>query len=360
MVEPGDRPRRFASVDALRGITVAAMLLVNNPGDWAHVYPWLRHAPWHGFTPTDLVFPLFLFVVGASISLGLAPRADAGMQTAELRRAVLLRAVRIVALGLVLHALAYWLLQRGDFRPWGVLQRIGICYGVAGLLALHATARTQWAAIAALLLGYWALLASYGGFEPEVNLASRVDTALLGSMVYQFDPASGRGHEPEGLLSTFPAIATTLLGVRAGEWLRHARALRLWAMGAALLLLGGLWSLVLPLNKNLWTPSYVLWSGGWAALALATCHALIDRRHWPALGRRFGANAITAYAGSAAMVYAMSAAGWWQPLYRVGFAQWMTPCWGPHLPSLAFAMTFVLTWWVIVYAMDRRGLRLRI
>lgn len=360
MVEPGDRPRRFASVDALRGITVAAMLLVNTPGDWSHVYPWLRHAPWHGFTPTDLVFPLFLFVVGVSVSLGLTPRANAGMQAATLRRAVLLRAVRIVALGLALHALAYWLLQRDGFRPWGVLQRIGICYGVTGLLALHATARTQWAVIAALLLGYWALLASYGGLEPEVNLASRVDTALLGSMVYQFDPVSGRGHEPEGLLSTFPAIATTLLGARAGEWLRNARALRLWAMGAALLLLGGSWSLVLPLNKNLWTPSFVLWSGGWAALALAACHALIDRRHWPALGRRFGANAITAYAGSAAMVYVLAAVGWWEPVYVVGFAQWMTPHWGPYLPSLAFAMTFVLTWWVIVYAMDRRGLRLRI
>jgi predicted acyltransferase len=358
--QASERPRRFASVDALRGITVAAMLLVNNPGDWSHVYPWLRHAPWHGFTPTDLVFPLFLFVVGASISLGVAPRADAGTQMSALRRAVLLRAVRIVALGLAVHALAYWLLQRGDFRPWGVLQRIGICYGVAGLLALHATARTQWAAIATLLLGYWVLLASHGGFEPEVNLASRVDAALLGPMAYQFDPASGRGHDPEGLLSTFPAIATTLLGVRAGAWLRHARALRLWAMGVALLLLGGLWSLVLPLNKNLWTPSYVLWSGGWAALALATCHALIDRRHWPALGRRFGVNAITAYAGSAAMVYALSAAGWWQPIYVVGFAQWMTPRWGPYLPSLAFALAFVLTWWAIVYAMDRRGLRLRI
>jgi predicted acyltransferase len=360
MVERGDRPRRFASVDALRGITVAAMLLVNNPGDWSHVYPWLLHAPWHGFTPTDLVFPLFLFVVGASISLGLAPRADAGTQTSALRRALLLRAARIVALGLALHALAYWLLQRDEFRPWGVLQRIGICYGVAGLLALHATARAQWTAIATLLLGYWALLASHGGFEPGVNFASRVDTAVLGSMVYQFDTASGLGHEPEGLLSTFPAIATTLLGVRAGEWLRHARALQLWAMAAALLLLGGLWSLALPLNKNLWTPSYVLWSGGWAALALATCHALIDRRHWPALGRRFGANAITAYAGSAAMVYALSAAGWWQPVYVVGFAQWMTPRWGPYLPSLAFALAFVLTWWAIVYAMDRRGVRLRI
>jgi predicted acyltransferase len=241
-----------------------------------------------------------------------------------------------------------------------VLQRIGVCFAAAGLAALHLRARGQWLCIAALLLGYWALLASTGGVEPWTNLASRVDTAMLGAHAYLFDPASGRGHDPEGLLSTLPAIASTLLGLRAGAWLRGGDARRLWLAGFAALALGALWAQVFPLNKNLWTSSYALWTGGWAMLALALAHALVDDRGWPALGRSFGVNAIAAYAGSGVMVYLFAAAGWWEPVYRVGFAGWMTPRFGPYLPSLAFAIAFVAFWWVVVWWMDRRGWRISI
>ncbi|WP_242108863.1 acyltransferase family protein [Luteimonas aquatica] len=351
---------RFASVDALRGITVAAMLLVNNPGSWDFVYAPLEHAPWHGCTPTDLIFPAFLFVMGVSVTLGLAPRLERGADRARLRREVLLRAARIVGLGLLLHLIAWLALDREYFRPWGVLQRIGVCFAAAGLLAIHARARTQWCVLAALLLGYWALLAAGGSYEPWTNLASRLDAALWGPHNYRFDAASGHGHDPEGLLSTLPAIATALLGVRAGAWLREGRLGALLLGGAAALALGAAWALVFPLNKNLWTSSYVLWTGGWTMLALAACHVAIDRRGWPALGRRFGVNAIAAFAGSALMVYLLLAMGWWEPAYRLGFAQWMTPRWGPYLPSLAFALAFVALWWGIVYGMDRRGWRLRI
>lgn len=358
--EAAGKPRRLASVDALRGLTVAAMLLVNTPGDWSHVYAPLLHAEWHGCTPTDLVFPFFLFIVGVSIALGVSPRAEGGGDRAGLRRAVLWRATRIVGLGLLLHLAAWWLLDREYFRPWGVLQRIGICFAVAGLLALHTRARAQWLCISALLLGYWALLAWSGGFEPWINLASRIDAAMLGPHAYLFDPGSGRGHDPEGLLSTLPAIATTLLGLRAGHWLRHGRVRRLCVAGAAALALGALWSQAMPLNKNLWTSSYVLWTGGWALLALAAAHALIDVRGWPAVGRSFGINAIAAYAGSALMVYVLAALGWWEPLYRIGFAAWMAPRVGPTLPSLAFALAFVALWWGVVAWMDRRGWRITI
>ncbi|WP_407354669.1 acyltransferase family protein [Luteimonas sp. R10] len=351
---------RFASVDALRGLAVAAMLLVNTPGDWGHVYAPLLHAPWHGCTPTDLIFPFFLFVVGVSIALGLAPRVEAGADRAGLQRAVLARALRIVALGLTLHLLAWWALDAEHYRPWGVLQRIGLCFLVVGSLALHAQARTQWAILGGLLLGYWALLAAGGSQSPSHNLASRIDTALFGPLLYQFDPASGRGHDPEGLVSTLGAVATTLLGLRAGAWLRGGRRDRLWQAGVAALALGAGWAPLLPLNKNLWTPSYVLWSGGWALLALAAMHALVDRRGWPAIGRRFGVNAIAAYAGSAAMVYLLVAAGWWDAVYRIGFAGWMTPRFGPYVPSLAFALAFVGAWWLLVFAMDRRGWYLKI
>ncbi|MET1162116.1 MAG: heparan-alpha-glucosaminide N-acetyltransferase domain-containing protein [Pseudoxanthomonas sp.] len=346
--------RRFDSVDALRGITVAAMLLVNNPGDWGHVYAPLLHSEWNGCTPTDLVFPLFLFIVGVSIALGIVPRVEAGADLAELRRAVLIRAAKIVGLGLLLHLLAFWLLDRDWFRPWGVLQRIGLCFAAAGLLATATREKAQWAIIAVLLLGYWALLVVGGSFAPWENLASRVDTALLGPMAYQFDPATGRGHDPEGLLSTLPAIATTLLGMRAGQWLRGGDTKRLLLAAVVALAVGWLWSRWLPFNKNLWTSSYVLWTAGWAMLALAACHLLVDVRKWPAWGRRFGVNAIAAYAGSAAMVYAFAGLGAWEPIYRTGFSDWMAPRFGPTLPSLAFALVFVAFWWAVVLWMDRR------
>lgn len=354
------RPTRFASLDALRGLTVAAMLLVNDPGDWGHVYAPLLHSQWHGCTPTDLVFPFFLFIVGASLALGLLPGVDAGTDAATLRRAVYWRAAKIVGLGLALHLLAFWLLDRPHLRPWGVLQRIGLCFLAAGVAATAFKPRAQVALIAVLLLGYWALLALGGGYEPLTNLASRIDAALLGPHGYQFDPATGLGHDPEGLLSTLPAIATTLLGLRAGDWLRRSDARQLLPAAALMLLLGGAWSWWLPWNKNLWTPSFVLWSGGWAMAALWLAHRLVDVRGWPPLGRAFGVNAITAYAGSALMVYVFAALGWWQPIYRVGFAGWMTPRFGPYLPSLAFAVVFVALWWGVVKWMERRGWQVKI
>jgi predicted acyltransferase len=336
------------------------MLLVNTPGDWSHVYRPLLHSDWDGCTPTDVVFPLFLFVAGASISLGLVPRIERGENTSVLRRAVLWRALRLVCLGLLLNLCAWGLLDKPHFRPWGVLQRIGLCVACAGVLAIQARPLTQWATVLALLVGYWALLAWGGGYAPWVNLASRVDTALLGPLVYEFDPATGRGHDPEGLLSTLPAIATTLLGVRAGDWLRGGQSRWLLPAGAAALLAGALWAPLLPINKNLWTSSYVLWTGGWSMLALWGSHYLIERRGWPALGRRFGVNAIAAYAGSGLLYFVLAALGWWGPIYRIGFAGWMAPRFGPYASSLAFTLTFVLAWWLVVRAMDRRHWYLRI
>lgn len=350
---------RLDSVDALRGLTVAAMLMVNNPGDWGHVYAPLQHAAWHGCTPTDLIFPFFLFIVGVSLSLAFGPRIEAGANPAALRRALLWRALRIFALGLVLHALAYWAMDTRAFRPMGVLQRIALCLAAAGLLAIHTKARTQWAVLGAILLGYWALLTAGGDLGKEGNLASRFDAAVLGRFAFEYDAASGRGHEPEGLLSTLPAIATTLLGVRAGDWLRRGQTQRLWQAALAALAVGGLWSLVFPLNKQLWTSSYVLWSGGWALLALASAHHAIDRHGWPALGRSFGVNAIAAYAGSWLMVCLLEALHWGRPLYRLGFA-WMTPYTGARLPSFAFALAVVLVWWGVAAALDRRKIRFKL
>jgi len=352
--------RRYASVDALRGLTVAAMLLVNNPGDWSHVYAPLLHAPWHGCTPTDLVFPFFLFVVGVSTSLGIVSRAEAGSSRAVLQRGIVVRALRIVALGLALNLLAWWAFDRDYVRLWGVLQRIGLCFLVAAPPALWWKPRTQWLCIAAILLGYWALLAAGGPLARYVNLPDRIDTALFGPLLYDFDAATGRGHDPEGLLSTLPAIATTLLGVRAGEWLRRGALRTLALAAAAMLACGWLWSFALPFNKPLWTSSYVLWTAGLATAALLLLHALVDRRGWPALGRSYGVNAITAFAGSAAVVYLLAPPGWWEAIYRNAFAGWMTPRFGPYVPSLAFALAYVALWWLLVRWMDRRGWHVKV
>lgn len=191
------RAPRFASVDALRGLTVAAMLLVNDPGDWAHVYAPLLHSEWIGCTPTDLVFPFFLFIVGVSIALGIAPRVEAGADLRGIRHAVLVRSLRIIGLGLLLNLLAFWLLDKPWFRPWGVLQRIGLCFLVAGWLATWLRPRGQWAVLVSLLAGYGLLLAGTGGTAQWSNIASRVDTALLGHHVYAFDVASGRAMIPK-------------------------------------------------------------------------------------------------------------------------------------------------------------------
>jgi predicted acyltransferase len=356
---------RLASVDALRGLTVAAMLLVNDPGDWGHVFAPLEHSAWNGCTPTDLIFPFFLFVAGVSIALSVGLRIDSGTDIAALGRAVLVRALRIVALGLALHALAHWTMGTPAFRPFGVLQRIGICFAAAGLLAIYTKARTQWITLWAILLGYWALMAWGGPLDKEGNLASRLDTALLGRFAYEFDLVTGLGHEPEGLLSTLPSIATTLLGVRAGDWLlgregQPSGAVRyLWHAGLAALAMGWLWSFVFPLNKNLWTSSFVLWSAGWAMLALALCHVVMDLRSWPPLGRRFGVNAIAVYAGAWVMTCVLEGLHWMEPLYTNGFA-WMTFYFGPFVPSLAFAIAFVAFWWLVAVVLDRRRIYFKI
>lgn len=351
--------KRLASLDALRGCTVAAMLLVNDPGDWGHVYAPLEHSAWNGCTLTDLIFPFFLFVVGVSVALALLPRLEQGADPASLGSAALWRALRIIVLGVVINLLAAWLMPHAHLRFPGVLQRIGICFAGVALFAIYTRPRTQWLAIVLLLVGYWGLLLLGGSLEPWVNIVSRTDSAVFGRFVYSIDPVSGRGHDPEGLLATIPSLIGTLLGLRAGCWLRKGELKPLLVAAIVSLLLGALWSWWLPFNKNLWTPSFVLWCTGWATLALLAFHLLIDQHRWPSIGRRFGVNAIAAYAGSELMQIVLPSLGkkWF---YEHAFASWMTPLFGPYVPSLAFALVFLAVWWVIVRAMDRRGIHLKL
>src|SRR5690242_18225762 len=248
---------RLASLDALRGLTVAGMLLVNDPGDWDRVYRPLEHAGWNGCTPTDLVFPFFLFVMGVSVALAILPRLEQGAAPGRLRNAALWRALRILVLGLAINALAAWWLPAREMRWPGVLQRIGVCFAVVAALAIHTPRRAWWLAIAALLAGYSVLLLSGGTLDKWANVVDRIDGAVFRRYVWDHDPATGLVHDPEGLPATLPAIASSLLGLCAGLWLRAGQLGRLLVAGVAALALGAAWSWWIPLNKNLWTPSFV-------------------------------------------------------------------------------------------------------
>ncbi len=364
-------PPRILSVDVLRGLTVAAMVLVNNPGSWAHVYGPLRHAEWHGATFTDTIFPFFLFIVGVAIPLALGPRQEAGRSGLALR--VLRRATVIFALGLLLHALPWFHLA--TVRIPGVLQRIAVCYLAVALVFLWTDGVAGWrkqAGVAAtLLVGYWLLMTHVappggvaGDLSPAGNLAGYVDRLVLGPHIWQV----AKVYDPEGLLSTLPAIATTLLGVLAGAWLRSggqpARAAGGLALaGLAGLALGAAWGLVFPLNKSLWTSSYALFMSGLAALTLAACHFIVEARGWRGWTGPFvvlGLTALPLFFLSSLMARCLY-------LLRVGPERVRLQAWlfgrlfAPWLPpldaSLAYALLYVLLWWVLMWALHRTATR---
>ncbi|MEK8047566.1 acyltransferase family protein [Ideonella margarita] len=356
------RPPRLASVDAVRGIAVAAMILVNSPGDWGHVWWPLEHAEWHGCTPTDLIFPLFLFIVGVSLAMATGPLRDTHASARAPLRPWLARAARLVVLGLVLHLVAHLALGTAHFRPMGVLQRIGLCFGVAAVCLLRwpLTSPARWLAPLLAVLAVWGTLLLTGGtLAPLHNLAARVDVAVLGPLVWQYDAATGLGHEPEGLLSTLGALGTCWLGVMAGELLRRGHASgaasrQLAVMTAVLLIAGALTKALWPWNKALWTPSFVLWTGGCATAVLLLAHRLIDLRGAPAVGRAFGINAITAYAGSWLLTCLLDGTGWGPAAYA-RLAAALPGHWPLELPSHAWALAQVLVWWLVVRYMQRRG-----
>lgn len=359
--------RRLESVDALRGATIAGMIVVNNPGTWSAVYPQLEHAPWNGWTYTDTIFPFFLFAVGVSMALSLGGRRAAGASVDALLRKTVLRAAILFALGLLLNLVGFLAFHREHYRIPGVLQRIGLCVLFAGAIYLAARVRgAAWGA-AALLLGYWAIMAS-GSLDPESNLASRIDRVALGP--HTFAPA----FDPEGLLSTLPAIATTLLGVLAGERLRSTAATSrqitdLLAAGAAAAAAGLAWGAVFPVNKSLWTSSYALLMSGLAAVTLAGCMAVIDvagLRTWAAPFVWLGRNAIAAFLLSSLTAVALIAIklpgpdgrprSLWTAAYRTVFDRFADP----RLGSLLFALAYLAVWVVVFGLLYRKRLFLKV
>jgi predicted acyltransferase len=355
---------RLRSLDVFRGLTMAAMVIVNNPGDWNTVYWPLLHAEWHGWTPTDLIFPFFLFIVGAAIPLASGRRGWP---------AVLRRTAVIIGAGWFLAAVPQFRLE--TLRLPGVLPRIGLCYLAAEAIVraagphLQRVRRTVTLTAAALLVGYWLLLTTVappggtpGDLSAEGNLGAWLDRTLLAGHLWRQD------WDPEGLLSTLPAIATTLLGVLAGLLLRETssaraivRSLAVW--GLAGVVAGLAWHQWFPINKALWTSSYVLFTGGIAAALLAACYAAVDAGPTPrsdawseplvALGR----NALLLFVVSALLAKTLIYVRWPDPAQSLGswlYASAFAPLLPPKLSSLAFAAVHLVLLWAMCWALHRR------
>jgi len=369
---PAPGSARLVSLDVFRGVTVAGMILANNPGSWGAVYPPLKHAPWDGWTPTDLIFPSFLFIVGVSITFALSKRLETGD-----RRSVLFKVARrtliILGVGLALAAFPKFDNWR-TIRIPGVLARIALCYGAASLIFLFTRARDQVLAALGLLLGYWAMMTlipvpgfGAGDLARGHDLASYLDRLLLSGHIYKPD------YDPEGLLSTLPAIATTLLGVLAGHWLRSKRPgyeldAGLFVAGAAAVVLGSAWGAAFPINKALWTSSFVMLTAGLALVGLATCYWLVDLRgyrRWAYPFRVFGANPLAAFAlasiGSRLLNMARVAGADGKP---VSLHHWvhddrLLTLLRPVDASLAYGILFVLACFLVIWLMDALGLHIR-
>jgi len=372
------RAERLIALDAFRGLTIAGMLLVNNPGTWSAVYPPLRHAEWHGWTPTDLIFPFFLFIVGVTTHLSLSSRERRGNAPAAITRQILKRGAVIVLLGLGLAAFPFVPLDRVlHVRIPGVLQRIGVCYVAAAFLARGRSTRAVAAVAAIVLIGYWWLLAVVPNPEtgvatwdvPAATLPAWVDRRLLGGHLW----SATKTWDPEGILSTIPAIGTCLLGVLTGRWLTRPLPLAerlngLFAAGALGLAAGGIWGWVFPINKNLWTSSYVVFTGGMACTLLAVCLWAVDARGWRGWARPFvtyGLNPMIAFVGSGVMARVLGMlrvpgdvgpVPLQQVVYTRGFASWLSPL----NASLAYALAFVLVWYGILRVLERYNLIVRI
>ncbi len=360
---------RLASLDAFRGLTIAAMILVNDAGDWRHVYWPLEHAEWNGWTPTDLVFPFFLFIVGVAMVLSFDARRARGATRATLLRHALQRVAIIFVLGLFLDG--YPSFDPHTVRIPGVLQRIAVVYCISTVIVLYCGRKTRWAATAAILLGYWTLLklVPVPGYGPGVltmdgSLAGYVDRALLYNhlwVAHRFDP--------EGLVSTLPAIATCLFGVFTGEWMRGragAPLLRGLLVGAAAgLALGKLWNLWFPINKNLWTSSYVLFTAGFALALLAFCYWTVEVRGWKRWAQPFvwyGLNPLAIYVlasllGTASVTHRVGGRTLKDIVYS-GLYAGLTP--HPYFNSMLYGLSYVLLFLLVAWVLYRKKVFLRV
>jgi len=393
------KTERLVSLDVFRGMTVAGMLLVNNPGTWSAIYPPLQHAPWHGWTPTDLIFPFFLFIVGITTELSLRARRARGDDEQAILRQILRRGALIFLFGFLLSGFPFFTwppaLEGATFvervvhrlehwRIMGVLQRIGLAYLLGGLLTWRTTMRQQVAMLALLLIGYWALMTLVpvpdtgvpGRFvldKPDQLLSAWLDRVVLGTDHLW---VGGKTWDPEGLLSTLPAVGTMICGTFAGKWIgQDARPLAerlagLFAVGALAMMAGAMWDWVFPINKSIWTSSYVVFTAGIGAVSLATCMWIVDVQGWRRWTPPFvvyGINPMLAFLGSGLMARGISSLWTWETaggtrtsaqgfFFSSVFASWLPP----REASFAYAVTFVVFWYLVLLVARKRGFILKV
>lgn len=380
----GSASDRLTSLDLFRGATIAAMILVNNPGN-DHAYWPLEHAEWNGWTPTDLIFPFFLFIVGVSLVFSSQSRLNRGDSKSVLLGHAFRRSVIIFAIGLAMNYVPVLASPSASvgLRIPGVLQRIGICYLAASILFLYMRPKGRILVAAALLISYWILMrfVPVPGFgvpgrdipllHPDANLAAYLDRKFL---LWRSTRLWEITRDPEGILSTLPAIATALLGVFTGEWLRSKRspqtkAFGMLSFGVVGLILGRTWGIWFPINKKLWTSSYVLFTAGLALVCLALCYWATDIKRWRGGWTKpfliFGRNSITAYTiawlfASLLDFFSVRLDGEMLTGHDYIFQRVFAPLGSPSFASLLFSLAFVLACLLPIWLMDRKGIFLKI
>ena len=366
---------RLLSLDVFRGITVAGMVLVNNAGSSPSYTP-LEHAKWDGWTPTDLIFPFFVFIVGVAIPLAFQRRVEQGGTQTDLEWKILKRSLLIFFISLfVLHAFPYTLEKLGRIRIPGVLQRIALCYFFASLIFIKTKPRTQWMIAGGLLLLYWAMMKlipapgfAAGDLSMEGNLAAWMDRTLMPGHIYRPQ------YDPEGFFSTMPAISTCLAGVFTGRWLNSKRepidkAAGMFGGGALCIIIGYIWDWVFPINKALWTSSYVVFTAGMALQLLALCYWSIDikgYKKWTKPFVIFGVNALAlfVFSGLLARIFSVisipkidgSKGNLQTWIYQHLFASWLTQI----NASLGYALCYVLLWLGLMTILYRRRIFIKV
>jgi len=364
---------RLLSLDVFRGVAIAAMILVNNPGTWRPVYAPLQHANWNGWTPTDLIFPFFLFIVGVAITLSFSAHAGRNESKSALLAKVARRTLIIFVLGIVINGFPDF--DWSEIRIPGVLQRIALCYLLASVVVLSTGVRGQVATTIFLIIGYWAAMKlvplpdhKTGLLRPGRNLAAYIDAALLqGHLLH-------RRWDPEGILSTLPATATTLVGVLTGHWLRVSRTpftriCGLFVAGNLCIVAGLIMNVWFPINKNLWTSSYVVFTAGMALNFLGICYWLVDvrgYRRWALPFVVYGTNPILAYLLSTLLAKGMilwtveAPDGSAISLRGYIFEEFLLPMASPINASLLYALAYVLFWMGIMAVLYRQRIFFKI